>query len=518
MRGPSRTCQSSELLRDGRHSNPKGDYRGRERGHSESGVALDPRDFERRRRERVFGAACIWSKVNQTGASVSPPRAPIILLAHALAGTRMRTANCGVWAFTQFQRITLSSRSRQTMHQVIRSVRSCAALTLACVGLGAAVLLAGCGGGSSGGAATGTATVMLADSPACGYAHVYVTADHVEISSDGNSWTTIPVNSSVPQPIDLVSLNNGTVLPLAAATLSAGTYQQVRLVLKANAGTLYANSVVLSGTTAEIPLTTPSGQQSGYKVLGPFTVQPGTQAGLVLDFNACKSIVVAGNSGQYLLKPVVAGTATVAIGSISGTTMAGSTVYAEQPSSTGGPVIVTGTTADSTGAFALSPIVDSGIGGDVDVVIVPPAPTSGTAGHATYIVQDVQVNAGGTTSIGTLVPAASTINAATVTVTVSGLPGAANLVADQTVTNTVALTTRDYEIPATVTPLSSGLYSVPLAASGPYVKTYSAASFTQDATDAGIYSITATDAAGPSAPQQADVSTGPVSLTFTLAQ
>jgi hypothetical protein len=405
-----------------------------------------------------------------------------------------------------------------TVHQIIRSTRSRAALTLACAGLGATALIAGCGGGGSSGTSTGTANVMLADSPACGYAHVYVTVDHVEISSDGNGWTTIPVKSSVPQPIDLVSLNNGAVLPLGAATLSAGTYRQVRLVLKANGSSLYANSVVLSGTTAEIPLTTPSGQQSGYKILGPFTVPAGAQAGLVLDFNACKSIVMAGNSGEYLLKPVVTATATVAIGSISGITTAGSTVYAEQPSSTGGPVIVTGTTADSTGTFTLSPILDSRMGGDVDVVIVPPAPTSGTAGHATYLVQDVQVNAGGTTSIGTLVPAASAVNTATVTVTVSGLPAAANLVADQTVTNTVALTTRVYEIPAAVNPLNSGVYSVPLAASGPYVKTYSAASFAQDTTDAGMYSITATDAAGPSAPQQTNVSAGPVSLSITLAQ
>src|SRR5665811_1544565 len=94
-----------------------------------------------------------------------------------------------------------------------------------------AVLVAGCGGsggGGDGGGGTpmGTIGVSLTDSPACGYDHVYVTVDHVEISSDnGNSWTTIPVSSSVNQPIDLLSLSNGALLSLGEAPLAAGTYQ-----------------------------------------------------------------------------------------------------------------------------------------------------------------------------------------------------------------------------------------------------------------------------------------------------
>jgi uncharacterized protein DUF4382 len=402
------------------------------------------------------------------------------------------------------------------MRQLIRCMHSRTALTLACAGLGASVVLAGCGGGSGGGTGTGTAHVMLADSPACGYDHVYVTVDHVEISSDGNSWTTIPVSASLGR-IDLLNLTNGALLSLGEAPLSAGTYQQVRLVLKANGNAApWANSVVLTGSATETALKTPSGQQSGYKIIGPFTVQGGTLADLVLDFNACKSIVVAGASGQYLLKPVVTAIAEVVSGSISGTTTPSSRVYAEQQSNTG-PVVVTGTVADpTTGAFTLSPILQSSAGGNVDVVIVPPAPTSGTAGNATNIVQDVPVFAGGTTSIDTVSPHATTINTASGTVNVSGSPGAANLVADQTVTST----TRTYEIASTAT--TTGPYSIPLAASGPWLGTYSTPlpiTFTQDTatTDAGIYSITATDAAGTSSTQSANVSAVPVTVNFTLA-
>jgi uncharacterized protein DUF4382 len=402
------------------------------------------------------------------------------------------------------------------MHSVIRSMRSRAALAMASFGLAVIALVAGCGGGSGGGggssAASATLHVSLADSPACGYDHVYITVDHVEISSDGSGWTMVPVSANLGR-IDLLNLTNGTLLSLGEAPLSAGTYQQVRLVLMANGSAPpWANSLVLTGTTTETALKTPSGQQSGYKIIGPFTVQAGTLADLVIDFNACKSIVVAGNSGQYLLKPVVTAIAEVVSGSISGTTKPNSQVYAEQQSSAG-PDIITGTVADpKTGAFVLSPILESSAGGTVDVVIVPPAPTSGTAGYATYIVQDVTVTAGGTTSIGTLTNlAASAIYTASGTVKVAGVPGAANLVADQTVTGT----TRTYEIASLAT--TTGPYSIALAASGPWLGTYSPTLpivFTQDtaASDAGIYSITATDAAGTFSTQSANVTTGPVTL------
>lgn len=385
---------------------------------------------------------------------------------------------------------------------------------------GLALGLAACGGGGGGSTAstppTGTASVQLTDSPACGYDHVYVTVDHMEISTDGNTWTIIPVSSTVAQPIDLLNLTNGTLLSLGEAPLTAGTYQQVRLVLKANGSSApWANAVVLTGSANQTPLTTPSGQQSGYKIVGPFTVQVGTLADLVLDFNACKSIVVAGTSGQYLLKPVITAITQTVSGSISGIARAGSRVLAEQQSSTG-PVIITGTVADpTTGAFTLSPIQESSVGGTVDVVIVPPAPTSGTAGYVTDIVQNVPVTASGTTSIGSITPAASTINTASGTITVSGSSGAANLVADQTVTST----SRAYEIAETAT--TTGPYSIPLAASGPGLGTYSTTLpivFTPDTatTDAGIYNIIATDAAGTISPQSSNVSSASATLNFTL--
>jgi hypothetical protein len=393
------------------------------------------------------------------------------------------------------------------------SIRSRLASILAGVGLGTAVIIAGCGGGGGGSAAPGTVSVQLTDSPACGYDHVYVTVDHVEFSADGNNWTTVPVSSSVGR-IDLLNLDNGTLLALGEAPLAAGTYQQVRLVLAANGNAApWANAVVLSGASSELALKTPSGQQSGYKIKGPFTVQSGTMADLILDFNACKSIVVAGGSGQYLLKPVVSAIAQVVSGAVSGTTVPGSRVYAEQQSSNG-PVVVIGTTADATtGAFTLSPILESSAGGTVDVVIAPPAASA----KGTVIVQDVPVAAGATTSIGTLSsPAGITINAVSGTVSVAGSPGAANLVVDQTLTSAA----RTYEISSATT--TSGAYSISLGASGPWYGTYSTMlpiPLTQDVaiTDVGMYSITATDAAGTVSTQSASVVSASATLNFALS-
>jgi hypothetical protein len=368
------------------------------------------------------------------------------------------------------------------------------------------MLLASCGGGGGGGTSTGTVSVLLTDSPACGYDHVYVTVDDIEMSSNGTDWTSVPVDSTVSQPIDLLNLTNGTLVSLGQAPLAAGTYQQVRLVLKANGNQApWANYLVQSGSTTQLPLTTPSGQQSGYKIVGPFTVPAGAVADLILDFNACKSVVVAGNSGKFNLKPVVRAVAQVVSGSITGTTTAGSDVYAEQYDSTTNQVtVVTGAVADATtGAFTLSPIVASGTAGDVDVVVVPPS----TAKMGTAIIQKVPVTAGAATSLGTIALQPTTINTATGTVTVAGSPGDANLVVNQT----ISVSGTKYQIASK--PELGGSYSFSLAATGPWIGTYSTLSTTGltkdiDPADVGKYKITATDTAGTSGSQPADVSAG----------
>lgn len=183
------------------------------------------------------------------------------------------------------------------------------------VGLFAMIGVAGCGseGGGVGGTQLGSLSVSLTDSPACGFDEVNVTVDKVRVHRSGSAnendagWATIAFVP--PRKINLLTLNDPTqpnfaLENLGETPLESGHYTQVRLVLVGTFGSPFANSVVLSGTRDEIALDTPSGIQSGIKLINQFTVNPGQRTDLLLDFDACKSIVKTG-SGKYKLKPVI---------------------------------------------------------------------------------------------------------------------------------------------------------------------------------------------------------------------
>lgn len=179
-----------------------------------------------------------------------------------------------------------------------------APLFVACGGGGGAD--AGSGGGIGG---TGGMRVSLTDAPACGFDQVNITVDRVRVHADSaaadgdTGWHEIVV--SPPRRIDLLNLTNGVLDELGEVALPAGRYSQLRLVLATNGGaTPFANSVLPTGR-AEVALTTPSAQQSGLKLKTAIDVPAGQVADVVLDFDACRSVVRRGNSGAYNLKPVI---------------------------------------------------------------------------------------------------------------------------------------------------------------------------------------------------------------------
>jgi hypothetical protein len=284
--------------------------------------------------------------------------------------------------------------------------------------------LLACGGGGGGGgsipvsaapapapaAEKGTLRLAMTDAPACGYDAVNVTVTKVRVHQAASAaeseagWQDLPVNP--PARIDLLSLTNGALLELGQMPLPVGKYTQLRLVLAENGGsTPLANSVIPTGEK-EIALKTPSGQQSGLKANANIDVAANQMADFVIDFDACKSVVKAGNSGQYLLKPVLSVVPRLVSG-VLGYVDAGVVDLQTSVSLQQNGVIVKATVPDSTGKFLLQPVP----AGSYHLVLTAP-------GRTTMVVTGVPVAA---ETVTTLNASASALAAPTSpTATLSG--------------------------------------------------------------------------------------------------
>ena len=225
--------------------------------------------------------------------------------------------------------------------------------TITRAGLGFTLLgLLACGGSSSSGGGSGSMNVHLVDGPISGYQNIFLNIQKVEINGP-NGWVTL---STPNQTYDLLSLTNGLSATLAnGATLPAGHYEQMRLVLGSG------NTVVLSDGSSH-PLTTPSGMQSGLKLIVSFDVQAGTTSDVFIDFDAAHSIQVnhTGTSDKYILRPTIRAFAKSATGSVSGklvdgsnNALAGAEVYAETLDASGSPTIVRSGVTASDGTYLL---------------------------------------------------------------------------------------------------------------------------------------------------------------------
>lgn len=169
------------------------------------------------------------------------------------------------------------------------------------------------GGGNNGnGGGIGRLELRLTDGPAT-YDAVYIDIQKVEVNvspdtATGSGWQALPLLR--PGVYNLLRFTNGVDTLLAATDMPAGTLAQIRLTLGNN------NSVVIKGQS--YPLTTPSGQQSGIKLNIHAVLTAAVVYRLWIDFEASRSIVAAGNSGKYLLKPVIRTYAEAIGGSIKG--------------------------------------------------------------------------------------------------------------------------------------------------------------------------------------------------------
>jgi len=280
-----------------------------------------------------------------------------------------------------------------------------------------ALALVGCGGGggdsgvpsANGGSnpgasgATGTLQVSLTDAPACGYEAVYVTVVGVRVhmsdaaGDDDVGWVDLPLPTPYTTTglrINLLDLTNGVLQGLGQVVLPAGRYTQMRLILAANAGNPapFANSVVPIGGV-ETALSTPSAQQSGLKLKINAEVPAGQVAHVVVDFDACKSVVKRGNSGKYNLKPVL--NATLLLSDGAGMRVLGCVSpllrdgYTQVSLQSGGAPIKATVPDPKSGAFVLFPVPV----GSYDLVVAAP-------GHTTAVMTGVPVLATTDTAVG----------------------------------------------------------------------------------------------------------------------
>lgn len=262
-------------------------------------------------------------------------------------------------------------------------------LSLATSTICAAAVLVACGGGGSStptpaSSAMGSVRASLTDAPACGYDEVNITVNKVRVnqsetaSETDGGWTDITL--AAPVKVNLLKLTNGLIEPLGTAPLTAGHYSQIRLVLDANTADNMANSVKPTGGTLQ-NLITPSAVQSGLKLNGSFDVAAGQVADVVIDFDACKSIVTRGN-GKYALKPVIKMLPAVLNG-ISGVIAPAQLTSNVMISAQQAGVVVASTVPDPiSGAFLLSRLP----AGSYDVVITG-------AGSAATVIGAVPVSA-----------------------------------------------------------------------------------------------------------------------------
>jgi hypothetical protein len=299
-------------------------------------------------------------------------------------------------------------------------------------------------------------------------------------------------------------LQNGVLTTLGQTPLPVGNYTQMRLLLASNSGTPLANSVVPTGGS-EVALKTPSGQQTGLKMNVDIKIAPDQMADFVIDFNACKSVVSAGASGMYLLKPVVSVTPYFISGvrgtvdaSIGGGTGANTQVMLEQPgtSSTQAPLVVRATTPDANGRYLLQPVAP----GTYDLVVT-------SNGHATAVVTGVVVQSQLVTTIpGPINPPMSAVGTQGGTVTTGMTPIDASLVAQQSLTAGGTI-----EVAFSAADAVLGTYSFTLPVGAPVVAPYSAGmlTFAADGGAAGKYTIAATSGLTTKLSSVLTVTTGP---------
>lgn len=182
------------------------------------------------------------------------------------------------------------------------------------------LLATACGSGTSSSGSTsgssGSVSLKITDAPIDGASKVVIEFLGVEFRSSSDNTK---VNFDFPpMSLDLLTLQGLTTSTLLdGATLPVGEYDEIRLKINADDdGELDSYIKLSDGSEHELKI--PSGTSSGLKIKGNLTITENSSGNFTIDFDLRRSIVMAGNSGKYLLKPVLRLTEDKETGNITG--------------------------------------------------------------------------------------------------------------------------------------------------------------------------------------------------------
>jgi Domain of unknown function (DUF4382) len=184
--------------------------------------------------------------------------------------------------------------------------------------------LAACGGGGDGG--TGKVNLSITDAPIDDAASVVVQFSGVAFKREGSAPEIVQNLSPATRQIDLLEFQEGrAALLLSGASLPAGKYEWVRLIVDSQPNTRDSYIVLTSGQECE--LNVPSGAESGLKLNRGFTLPADGTVALTIDFDLRKSVhAPPGLQGSapdcsqaYLLRPTLRLVDDANVGAITGT-------------------------------------------------------------------------------------------------------------------------------------------------------------------------------------------------------
>jgi hypothetical protein len=159
-----------------------------------------------------------------------------------------------------------------------------------------------CGGVSE----VGTLALYLSDAPidAENVTGVYITINEIQYHMD-DQWVTCPEFQG-PKTYNLLELADGNSTLLGELVLPGGHYNQIRFILDIpEMGQNPANPgcYIEFADNSTRPLFVPSGNTTGYKAVGEFTVPINGTVEVTADFDVRKAVVLG--ESHYILKPTI---------------------------------------------------------------------------------------------------------------------------------------------------------------------------------------------------------------------